>query len=250
MTREELDTIINNSEFSECINEAAPHRVKIIQDIGPKMRELQNDFVAEMTKAGYGNIEAINSKLKLDKKDAEAKAEYNAWRKKVMNVFRATLKSIHPNENQHPTIGMIYLAGKILNYIGREDLVNEVMEDKNITVHFKKLEDCYDYFKSKDAHDVMVDIFAQADETQAQMCENADAIKKDIYETLPSDVRYDSKTNKHGLKQANFCALVRHKAMGIIKDQDKFTKYLNTQLENNTNNIDRENIMMGKTKQM
>ena len=45
MTKEALDSIINNSEFSKCINEAAPYRVKIMQDLTPQMKEVQNDFL-------------------------------------------------------------------------------------------------------------------------------------------------------------------------------------------------------------
>ena len=249
ITKEQIDSIINEPEFNECIASAAPHRVKIIQDISPKMKELQQDFAREMENAGFGTIKSIRDKLKLDKKDAEANAELKLWNKKVMNLFRATLKAIHPNENQTPSVGMIYTAGKILNYIGRDDIVNGVLDDKNITVSFKKLEDCYEYFTSKDAKDVMTDIFQQADETQGQMCENADAIK-DKFDLLPESVRYDSKTNKHGIKLPNFCALVRHKAMGSIKDADKYTKYISAQVENSNNAIDRESIIASKTQQM
>lgn len=249
ITKEQIDSIINEPEFNECIASAAPHRVKIIQDISPKMKELQQDFAQEMENAGFGTIKSIRDKLKLDKKDAEANAELKSWNKKVMNLFRATLKAIHPNENQTPSVGMIYTAGKILNYIGRDDIVNGVLEDKNITVSFKKLEDCYEYFANKDAKDVMTDIFQQADETQGQMCENADAIK-DKFDLLPESVRYDSKTNKHGIKLPNFCALVRHKAMGAIKDADKYTKYISAQVENSNNAIDRESIIASKTQQM
>lgn len=250
MTQETLDEIINNSEFSECIADAAPHRVKIIETLAPKMKELQNDYVEMMVKADYLSVADILAKLKLDKKDAEAKAEYAKWRKKVMDEFHATLKAIHPNEGQTPSVGSIYLAGRMLNYIGRSDIVTAVLQDKNITMKFSDLADGNEYFANPDTKAMLVDIFQQADETQGEICENADKIKKDIYDMLPTELKFDSKTNKRGLKQANFCALVRHKAMGMIKDQDKYTKYINAQIENNNCNIDREEIMMGKTKQM
>lgn len=81
------------------------------------------------------------------------------------------------------------------------------------------------------------------------MCSNADAIK-DKFDCIPQELRFDSKSNKKGLKINNFCALVRHKAMAIIKDADKYTKYINSQLENNENNIVREQIMHEKTKSL
>ena len=250
LTKETLDELINNSEYSDCIKDAAPHRVKIIEECTPKMKELQEDYLAEMIKADYKDVSRIMAKLKLDKKDLEAKAEYAKWKKNVMNEFRATLNCIHPNENQTPSVGMVYAAGKMLKYINRTDIIDAAFEDKSIIVNFKSLEDTNAYFKSKDVRDVMIDIFQQADEVQGMICENADKIKYDYYEMLPAEVRYDSKTNKHGLKQANFCALVKHKAMGLIKDMDKYTKYINAQLENNNNNIDRECIMVATTKNM
>ena len=62
-------------------------------------------------------------------------------------------------------------------------------------------------------------------------------------------VRYDKDLNKHGLKANDFCALVRHKAMGMIKDKESYTKYISNQVDNTNNNIDREEIIRGKTKQ-
>ena len=66
------------------------------------------------------------------------------------------------------------------------------------------------------------------------------------YNLLPKP---DKDTNKKGLKEGHFQALVRHKAMGMIKDKDKFTRYINTQVDNSNNNIDREEVILEKTKQ-
>ncbi len=251
MTQEALDSIINNSDFTECINEAAPYRVKIIQDITPQMKEVQDAFLQQMIAADYKGISKVNERLKQDKKDSEAKEEYARWRKGVMNIFRATLKVIHPNENQVPGIGMLYLAGSMLTYIGKEELVtgNENYDADN-PLKFKKLEDVTPYFKSNDAKLKMQQIFADADEVQGLLCENTDMIKKDIYMKLPQSVRFDKDLNKKGLKEGHFQALVKHKAMGMIKDKDKYTKYISAQVENSNNNIDREEVILGKTEQM
>lgn len=251
MTKEVLDAIINNSEFTECIKEAAPYRVKIIQDIGPQMREVQNDFLQTMVEADYKNVSSILERLKKDKKDEEAKADYARWRKNVIGLFRAALKTIHPNENQTPSIGMLYTAGSLLTYIGKESLIVENANyDKDNPLKFKKFEDCSPFFSTDDAKDRMKQIFLDADDVQGQMCEAADAIKKDIYQKLPINVRYDKDLNKKGLKEGHFQALVRTKAMGLIKDKEQFTKYVSSQVENSNNNIDREEVILSKTEQM
>ena len=251
MTQEMLNAVLSNSEFTDCINEAAPYRVKIIKDIGPQMKEVQDTYIQLMVEANHNNVKEILDKLKLDKKDAEAKDRYAKWKKKTMGLFRATLKTIHPNENQVPSIGMLYVAGSLLEYIGKYELVtgNENY-DKNSPLKFKKFEDINSFFKDDDVKARMVQIFQDADEIQGEMCENSDKIKKDIYDNLPATVRYDKDLNKHGLKQNHFCALVKHKAMGIIKDKESYTKYINSQVDNSNNNIDREEIVLGKTKQM
>ena len=250
MTQEQLEAILNNSEFTDCINEATPHRVKIIQDITPQMKEVQDAYLHLMIEANFNNVKEIMDKLKLNKKDENAKEQYAIWKKKAMNLFRATLKTIQPNENQVPSISMLYAAGSLLQYIGKDDLItsNENYDADN-PLKFKKFEDMNPYFKDADVKARMTQIFQDADEIQGEMCSNSDAIKKDIYEKLPVTVRFDKDLNKRGLKANHFCILVRHKAMGIIKDKETYTKYISNQVDNSNNNIDREEVILGKTKQ-
>lgn len=251
MTKEALDSILNNPEFNECINGAAPHRVKIIQDITPQMREVQDDFLQTMIAADWLGIKATMEKLKQDKKDEVAREDYAKWKKKVMNLFRATLKTIHPNENQVPSIGTLYVAGSMLTYIGKDDLItgNENY-DSNNPLKFKTLESMNGFFDDDNVRAKMKQIFLDADDVQTQMCENSDAIKKEWFQKLPVTIRFDKDLNKKGLKEGHFGALVRHKAMGIIKDKDKYTKYITAQLDNSDDNIDREEVIRGKTEQM
>lgn len=251
MTEEMLNAVLSNSEFTDCINEAAPYRVKIMKDITPQMKEVQDEFIKIMIEADWCGVKSVLDKLKLDKKDEDAKDRYAKWKKKVMGLFRAALKTIHPNENQVPSIGMLYVAGSLLEYIGKEELVsgNENV-DPNAPLKFKKFEDLNTYFKDQDVKARMTQLFQDADEIQGEMCENADIIKKDIYNKLPVSVRYDKDINKKGLKESHFGALVKHRAMGMIKDKETYTKYISNQVDNTNNNIDREEVILGKTKQM
>lgn len=247
MTKETLDAIVNNAEFSECINGAAPHRVKIMQDLTPQMKEVQDDFLQTMIAADWNGIKSTMDKLKLDKKDESAKEEYAVWKKKTMNIFRSTLKTIHPNENQVPSIGMLYVAGSMLEYIDKGDLItgNENY-DKSNPLTFKKLESINAFFNDANVKAKMQQIFMDADEIQGEMCENNDEIKKTWYEKLPASVKFDKDVNKKGLKENHFQALVRHKAVGMIKDKEAYTKYINNQIDNSDNNIDREEVILGK----
>lgn len=249
LTTQQLDSILNNKEFNDCLAEAAPYRVKIIKDLSPQMKEVQDSYLNLMIESGHNNIKSIMEKLKKDKKDETAKADYANWRKKVMNLFRATLKTIHPNENQVPSIGMLYVAGSLLEYIGMGHLITSNENyDSSKPLTFKKFEDVNKFFDNDDIRAQMKQIFDDADEVQGEMCSNNDMIKKTIYEKLPVTIRYDKDLNKRGLKEGHFQALVKHKAMGMIKDKETYTKYISSQVENVDNNIDREEVMREKTK--
>lgn len=251
MTREALDAILGNPEFNECIKEAVPHRVKIVQDIMPQMKEVQDAFLQNMVDADWNSVSEILARLKKDKKDETAKDDYARWKKKTMGIFKATLKVVHPNEGQVPGIGVLYSAGSMLKYIEREDLItgNENYDCSN-PLNFRRLEDFNQAFDNDDMRAKMKQVFLDADEIQGDLCAANDAIKKEWFQKLPATIRYDKDTNKKGLKESNFAALVRNKAMGFLKDKDKYTKYINAQVENSHNNIDREEVVLGKTREM
>ena len=252
MTEELLNTILSNSEFTECINDAAPTQVKILQDYKPQMKELQAKYLELMEEANYHGVKDIRQKLKLDKKDETAKIDLNGWKKRVLGEFKATLKALEigSSADKVASVSIIYVAGRILKYIGRQEIINNSLGDKSTTVSFTDLEDMSDYFKKKDVKDQIVEIFNQAEKCQLSIVQAQNFIKFDAYEKLPSELIFDSKSNKSGLKSNNFCALVRHKAMGMIKDADGYTKYISQQVDNTNANIDREEIMLGKTRQM
>ena len=252
MTEELLETILNNSEFTACIEEAAPTQVRIIQDFKPQMKELQARYLEMMEEANYHNVQEIKQKLKLDKKDETAKIDYNSWKKKVMNEFKATLKALEigSSADKVASVSTIYIAGRMLKYIGRDEIINNALGDRSTTVTFKQLEDMSDFFKKEDAKTLLKDIFEQVEQCQQKIVQAQNSIKFDIYAKLPAELQFDPKTNKSGLKANNFCALVRHKAMGIVKDAEGYTKYISQQVDNTNANIDREEIMLGKTRQM
>lgn len=252
MTEELLETIINNSEFTACIEDAAPTQVRIIQDYKPQMKELQARYLEMMEEADYHGVQEIKQKLRLDKKDETAKIDYNSWKKKVMNEFKATMKALEigSSADKVASVSTIYVAGRMLKYIGREEIINNALGDNSTTVSFKKLEDMSDYFKKEDTKTMLKDIFEQVEQCQQKIVQAQNSIKFDAYEKLPTELQFDPKTNKSGLKANNFCALVRHKAMGMIKDADGYTKYISQQVDNTNANIDREEIMLGKTRQM
>lgn len=251
MTEELLSTILSNPEFTKCIDEAVPSQVKIIQDLKPQMKELQARYLELMEEADYHGVKAIRDKLKLDKKDETARIDFNCWKKTCMNEFKATLKALEigSSADKVASVSIVYAAGRLLKYIGRQEIINNALEDHNTTVNFKDLEDISEYFKKEDVKIQLAELFTQAEQCQQKIVQAQNSIKIDIYEKLPSELIFDSKHNKSGLKSSNFAALVRHKAMGAIKDAIGYTKYISQQVDNCNANIDREEIVLRKTKE-
>ena len=80
---------------------------------------------------------------------------------------------------------------------GREDLINDNPNvDSNNSLSFKKFEDVNSFFMNNSVKDRMKQIFEDADDIQGMMCENADKIKKDMFDRLPGHIRFDKNLNK------------------------------------------------------
>ena len=250
MNAELLSNIIENTKFGECINEAAPYRVKIVQDLQPQMKELQERYIELLEKADYRSVSNILTKLKLDKKDQDAKSEYKNWKRRCLVEFKLVLKTLDHEFDAAPSVSTVYTAGSILKFIDKQALIDQALSDRNVVVTLPSLETMNDKFADNDLKIQIKEIFNQALECQNRIQEAQDAISIEIYEKLPSELIFDSKTNKSGLKTSNFNALVRHKAVGILKSADQYTKYLSQQVNNTNANIDREEIMLEKTKKL
>lgn len=239
-----ISDLVNDAEFTECINKAMPYRIKIIKEISPEMKGIQKAFIELME-----TTITVNGKTGADAIDS---IDYNEWRKGMMKLFRTTLKVIHPNENQTPGIGMLYVAGSLLTYIKREDLIfdNPNFSVKDSLLTFRKFEDIYPILNNDDARRRMIAIFNEADIIQGEMCEASDMIKKTFYEQLPPLVKYEKDGNRHGIKPAQFALLVKHAAMKALKSADKYKDYIMNHVDNSNCNIIREELMLEKSKQM
>lgn len=245
---EEIKELISKPGLAEAIVEGAPHRAKIISDIGPRMREVKDRFIDLFVKADWKNGKTLMAKAKEDKKDAQAQAELKEWKKRLMNLFRAALKTIHPNENQTPSISMLYLAGPVLEAIGRRDLIeNNPYYDPDQPLKIYPLERSTPYFASETARGELAAIMSEADQIQGEMCRENDAIKYDAFEIVPVELKYD-KSNKKGIRKGDFQKLVRTKAMRDLKDSKTFEKYVAWQLTTSEDSIDRETVILAKTK--
>lgn len=252
MTKEMLDKIVDDKEFSDCIADAVPLRVKVINDLQPEMKEIKEEYETAMMQADWLGVSNIMQKLKLDKKDENAKLELKEWKKKIGRTFKAALKCLIGFDEDKTYIGALYNAGKILTYIGRDDVVQKTVksDDDYDGIKFKGLDQLNPAFAPDDVREKMKQLFKDAVDVQKRIDDCAAKIKVDIYERLPAAVRYDKDQNPSGLKSGNFGSLVKTKTVGVLKDKEKYTKYIEAQIKNSGDNRDREEIMTAKMERL
>lgn len=247
---EEIQSLVSKPGLAEAIADGAPHRAKIMTDIGPRMRDVKGRFLELFERADWRNGQTIAKKAREDKKDAQAQADFKEWKKKASAVFRAALKTVHPNENQTPSISMLYLGGPVLEAIGRRDLVEHNPNyDHEQPLRIFPLEKSTPFFASEAARGELTAIMLEADAVQGEMCAENDAIKYGAFELLPAELKY-SKDNKKGLREGDFQKLVRMKAMRDVKDSKTFEKYVSYQIAASEDSIDREAAVLAKTKRI
>lgn len=252
MNKETLDKIVDDKEFSDCIADAVPLRVKVINDLQPEMKEIKEEYETVMKEADWLDVSNILQKLKLDKKDETAKLELKDWKKKIGKTFKAALKCLIGFDEDKTYIGALYNAGKILTYIGRDDVVQKTVksDDDYAGLRFKGLDQLNQAFAADDVRERMKVIFKDAVELQKRIDDCQRQIKFDIYERLPAAVRYDKEQNPCGLKSGNFGNLVKTKTVGVLKDKEKYTKYIEAQIRNSSDNRTREEILSAKMERL
>lgn len=87
----------------------------------------------------------------------------------------------------------------------------------------------------------------EAEHIQQDTHHESDAIKHDAFSMVPESLRH-SKKNKKGIKESGFQKLVRTRAMRDIKDAKSYEKYVTQQLAASEDSIDREAVVLAKTK--
>ena len=253
MTKEMLTNLTQNKSFNDAIDTATPHRVKIMTDLSTEMKENQKEFHHILADANYRNMQEL---LKNKKGNDDVKAELRKMRGEINRTFVKVRRIVHPNEKKNGEPGdrvqslvdNVVQIAQMLKYIGNTSLEDKLAAS-GITINVKPLESQYVGFDSDDIRARMKQLWTDVDNTQGEICRNANAIKIDAFESIDSSIRH-SKDNKKGLRPAEFQKLVRNKAFGLVKDSEKFTKYMEKQRADNVANIEREELMLAKNKEL
>lgn len=248
MNQETIAKLASNESLQEAIKEGTPYRVKIMTDLGEQMKEVKDAYVDALAECDDDGIAAVLKKA--DKEDADHE-RIKEWKKKVNKQFGTVKHIIHPNPGQDVVgsiVDKIVSVAQMLKYIGRTDLEDRLAQ-AGITLSIKTLEQVNPKFDNDVARAKFKQLWADADEIQGEICTNADKIKIDCFESVDESVRY-SKENRGGLKKGDFCKLVKNKAIGQIKSNEVFTKYMDKERKHNQHEIDKNQLMLESNKQI
>lgn len=247
-----IEQAVNSQEFTDKIEEAAPFRVKIDVDYRREMKEVKDLFIDEMAKSD-SKLQTILGKNKKDRDEAEVEYVKNLY-KKARKEFQAVKKIIHPNkdgpeEAAQKLVDRVVEVAKMLKYIGK-DYITAAFANAGIKIDIPDLAVENPYFAKEGKHEIVADIFDQADEVQGQICRASDEIKIRIFGELPDHIRFDPKENKNGIKKGAFQKIVKAKAIKIEKSGEKADKFKEYQVKGAEAAIIAKQIEAEKTKQV
>lgn len=242
-----IQEALKSESFNQLIDDAAPIKVRIATDLAKDAREVFNQF-ADVAAKGNPKIAAIVAKKK---KSHEEKEVYKEWKKSLKHRFQTTKKMACPAGESDPigalAVKIIQIA-QYLKYIGN-DTFEDRLSEAGITLNMKTLEETDPYFADADVKTTVTDIFNQAFDIQGKVNKANEEISKSIYNQIDENLRY-SKENPAGVKAAQFKKLVRTKAVALIVDDEKFTKFKEKLLAKDEADLISQKVVLEKNKQI
>ena len=189
LSKEAIQTI------SDLTKKAAPHRIQISDVLNKKMLFLRQSFVQY-------HIQDINKK-----KDPEAYKEAKIEAEKTFRLIKDLYYYDGLNTDQCRLAVMLEKIAKAIaymRYIGDTELLDAELAKLNMTITVPAL-DAHDIrFAEENIPEEFQKLFKSAHDVQTQICEQFQAIKVNIFQSIPDELRYDPKTNKSGIKSEAF----------------------------------------------
>lgn len=189
------------SEVAKFAQKAAPHRIEITEVLNKKIKYLRQSFVLPF-------VQHINKK-----KDKE---EYVAVKVEQEKIFRKIKDYMYyegqdaPNSNGELPNKLDKLLSEVnsvvqyLRYINHVENLNNLLATYGMTITCKDLSSVHAALSDEVTKDNIQKIFESASKVQASIQLESSKIKNVIFEELPEEIKYDSKTNKSGLKSNEF----------------------------------------------
>ena len=239
---------LESKDFDERINEAVPHRIKINTELRDKMKDVRRRFIDLMLMSESDTARILKSGKKI--KDENDRERMKEARRAAGEKFNIIKNIVHPNEGVKDPwhIKNIIEAFRILDFIDPTYTAEVKNSLRNGEISIKidiPLQMQNEYFNKEGIHDELNSIVKDMDTVQGEICQNADEIKKTIFENVEDGIR-KSKKNKNGISKSQFQKIVLTKANKQLQDKDKFEQFKEKISTNESNEIVGKQIVSEK----
>lgn len=213
---------------------AAPHRINIMDTLGKKMTFLRQSFVLHFVKD-------------IDKK--KDKEEYVATKIEAEKTFRKIKDYIHyeGQDSDNPKYDGLNKLDKLLSevalivpylrYIEHTENLNSLLAKYGMTLNTRDITVSYPVLAEEGVKDNVTKVMESANSLQSEICQEANEIVVHIFDELSEDVKYDSKTNKTGIRSGEFNKLTTLEAVRQ-KSEELAEKKLDAIKDSTVNTID------------
>lgn len=198
------------STIQALVEKAAPHRLEITENLGKQMKFLRQSFVLHFVK---------DIDKKKDKEQyVETKVEAEKTFRKVVDYMQ-----YEGGSSSDPTYDGLNKLEKILTevntiiqylrYTEHVENLDSILAQLGMKIETRKLEATNQDLADPEVKDNISKVLASAVSSKTSVDDENSSIKSGIYDELPEELKYDSKTNKAGLKPADFGKLTNLEAL-------------------------------------
>ena len=196
-------------EIKILVEKAAPHKIELTETLGKKMTFLRQSFVLHF-------VQNINKK-----KDKEEYLETKIAQEKIFRKIKDYVYYEGQDSSNARLDGLnkldklleeVSTALQYLRYIGHTENLDNCLAKYGLTIKTRDIESIHSELADETTKDNITKLFEASRKAQAGIYSEAEAIGN-IFGELSEEIKYDSKTNKSGLRCGQFNKLVALEAI-------------------------------------
>ena len=202
--------------------EASPYKEKNIITNKKAMRECRNEFSALLIEGfagdGPNSIEDkkfLKSVFKLIFQNAYASDMEAREKDEDLKEIKTPLEEF---------VEKFLILALALDYLKNNSL-RDILKKYNVNLDLPKLEELRPYFNSDSIRDTFISYLETAKNIQTSILGNNIIIEGEIFDKLPTHLKYDKETNQKGLKSSKFNDLLKFEVISKIDKNEAEDQY-------------------------
>lgn len=217
-------------EVATVVEKATPHKIVINEELNKSMRFLRQSFtlthLQDLNKNDDGYKE---EKIRLDKLFRTITEAYCSPMTEENCILYKLIKKLSD-------------IASYMQFVGDTEILDAALRECGMTIKVLSPKSGYGQFDETTAEEFKK-LFTAAKEVRGKIKAELSAIKEDIWSELPDNARYDSKTNKSGIKAEAFNRLTALEAAkqksqsAAEKKLEALEDSIHTQIDANLNTV-------------